>query len=187
MPKFLKEKELFFEELKLRYKVIKPEFQRKINRYDKIWDKAEMIAERVYNEVKTNKTLSQITREFVEEFYSYQGSILKSFRNLKTRTFEENFERAKELRIKERLKTFLKDFGEETFEFEYEYNGKIIKEDLELNFWIKRYLDHKISKNQLFDIIKEFKETNKDYLIEFYASSESSGAIQSEQERGNIY
>ena len=80
MARFEKEKELFFEEVKTRYKVIKPEFQKKLNRYDKVWEKAEKIAEQEYSKKMTNKTMSQIVRDFVDEFYSYQGSILKSQR-----------------------------------------------------------------------------------------------------------
>lgn len=181
MARFEKEKELFFEEVKTRYKTIKPEFQKKLNRYDKIWEKAERIAEQEYSKKMTNKTMSQIVRDFVDEFYSYQGSILKSFRNLKTRTFEENLARAKELRVKGRLKQFLNDFGNETFTFDYEFNGKSIQEELTLRKWIDRYLDHRITKEELWQIIDNFKESNDFYLKEFYGNSANSSATLQEK------
>ena len=173
MPRYEEEKQKLFQDLSSRYANPTKEYERKLSRYDKIWDRAELIADYFFSNSKTNKSTQEIVKDLVEEFYSYKGSILKSFRNLKTRTFGENVERAKQLRVKGRLKEFLKAHGTETFE----YNGKTKT----LEQWVKYYLDNKISTKELFDIIKWWQDTNPDYDANMYRKSDSSSAILSDK------
>ena len=169
MPKYLEEKEKFFEDITSRYKNPSKEYERKLNRYDKIWDRAELIADYFFSDVKTNKEKPEIIKDLVNEFYTYKGSILQSYRNLKTRTFGENVERAKQLRVKGRLKEFLKVHGNEIFE----YNGK----EKTIQGWVKYYLENKITTKELFGIIKSWQDTNPDYDASMYRKSDSSTAI----------
>ena len=120
-----------------RYKNPTRDYERKIQRFDTLYDRASRIAEYFFGkENQTNKTLEDIQADLMREFYSYKGSILKSFRNLKTRTFEQNVERAKQLRVKHRLKEFLRKWGTE----EFTYNG----ETKSIERWVKDFLDNKI-------------------------------------------
>lgn len=173
MARFLNEKNEMLENIISRYENPTREFQRKINKFDKIWDRAEMIADYFFSSSKTNKTINDIVKDLVDEFYSYKGSILKSYRNLKTRTFEENIERAKQLRVKGRLKDFLEKHGKETFE----YDGK----ERTLDGWVKQFLENKISSKTLFEIIKAWQDTNPDYDASMYRKSDSASSILSDK------
>lgn len=146
------------------------EYERKIQRFDDLYDRATRIAEYIYK-VKTNQTLEEIRADLMREFYSFKGSILKSFRNLKTRTFEENVERAKQLRVKHRLKDFLNKWGHD--EFTYDGDTHTIQN------WVKMYLDGKIDSEKLFEIIKAYQDLNPDYDPSVYKgrNHDSSQAI----------
>ena len=169
MAIYLDAKQKMFEKLEKKYLNPTKDYERKLNRFDKLWDRAELIADYLFSSSMTNKSTEEIVNDLIEEMFSYKGSILKSFRNLKTRTFGENVERAKQLRIKGRLKEFLKKHGNETFE----YDGK----EKTLNKWVEYFLDNKISTKELFDIIKSWQDKNPDYDAAMYRKSDSSTAI----------
>lgn len=161
-------KEELRKEIIERYKNPTRDYERKVKRFDNLYERASRIAEYFFKS-NTNKTLEEIQADLMREFYSYKGSILKSFRNLKTRTFEENVERAKQLRVKHRLKEFLNKWGIE----EFTYGG----ETKSLEKWVKDYLDGKISDTKLFEVIKAFQNVNPDYDNSQYRKSDSSQAI----------
>ena len=151
-----------------RYKNTTKEYERKLQRFDILYERASRIAEYLFGG-ETNKSKEQIQADLMREFYAYKGSILKSFRNLKTRTFEENVERAKQLRVKHRLKEFLNKWGTE----EFSYNG----ETKSIERWVKDFLENKISSEKLFEIIKAYQNQNPEYDVSQYRKSDSAQSI----------
>ena len=168
MPKFLKEHDEMFKELNERYVNPKKDYVKKLQRFDKIWEKAEILSDYFVSD-NVNKSTEEIVKDLVEEFYSYHGSILKSFRNLKSRSFEENVERALELRTKNRFKEFLKVHGEETFD----YNG----EERTLSKWMEQFLKRKITDTELYEIFREWQDSNPEYDASNYRKSDSAQSI----------
>ena len=155
MAKYKGNKNKLKEKFENKYVNIEPDFKRKLDRFDKKMLIAEKIADKYYGNSKTNKTFDQIVEDLLEEFYSYRGSILNSFREVKTRTFEENVKRAMQLRVKGRMYEFMEKNGSETFEF----NGQIKT----LEGWEKQFLLGRITQEQFNSIIKEWEDNNPQY------------------------
>ena len=169
MSKYLKTKKDIYRNLNEKYVNPDKEYARKLKNFNKIWDRAERIVEFTYEKQMTNKTTEQIIVDLVNEYYSYKGSVLKSFREIKSRSFEENVERAERLRAKGRLKDFLQKYGEDTFEF----NGKTKT----LNNWLNAFINGKITNEQLNQIIKDYENLNPEYDVSNYRKSDGSQAI----------
>lgn len=182
MARFEKEKQETYEYVKNKYKNIDVSYEKKLKRFNKMWDRAEEIARYFYFETSTNKNMGEIVSDLVSEFYERKnrGSILEVYRDVKSRSFEENVMRATKLRVKGRLKEFLDDFGEET----YEYNGK----ERTLNQWVNQYLKGNISSQELFNIIDFWKDGNEPYMLEFYRKNDIDADIIEQQKfSGNLY
>lgn len=177
MARFNK-KELF-EELNLKYRDNDIEYLKKLKRYDKVVKRAKVLVDLIYGNRKTNIPKVEIQKQFVEEYYNYHGSILKSFRNVKSRTIEENFERAKQLRTRDRFSKFLELFGDQN----YTYNG----ETKTLNEWMKEYLKGHISAKDFYWIAEWWQALHVDYMEEFYRKMDANADISSQKGSGNIY
>lgn len=169
MAKYTGDKNKLKEKFEKKYKNISPEYQKKINKFDRKIVTAEEIANKYYGKTKTNKSFDQIVEDLMDEYFSFKGSILNSFRELKTRTFEENVERAMQLRVKGRMYEFMKVNGEEM----YEYNGKLRT----LLGWEKQYLLGKIDNITFNKIIKGWQDNNPEYDNLSYKKHESRQAI----------
>ena len=182
MARFESAKKELYEELKTKYINPSEDYEKKLKRYNKIWERGEEIAKYFYFNTSTNKSMPEIVSGLVNEFYSFKGrgSILSSYRDLSSRSFEENIQRAIKLRVKGRLKEFLNDFGSEL----YTFNGKTKT----LNQWVNQYIKGNLDANVLFNIIELWKAGNTPYMEEFYRKSESADDI-IEQQRfsGNLY
>ena len=165
MAKYKGDKNKLKQKFVEKYTDIEPDFKRKLDKFDRKFLIAEKIASKYYGKTKTNKSFDQIVEDLMEEFYSFRGSILNSFREVKTRTFEENVKRAMQLRVKGRMYEFMKVNGSETFE----YNGKIRT----LEGWQKQYLLGKISQKEFNSIIKEWEDNNPDYDNASYSKQAS--------------
>ena len=148
-----------------RYINIEPDYKKKLNQFDRKLRTAEKVASFYYGTAKTNKTFNQIVEDLMEEFYSFKGSILRSFRELKTRSFEENVKRAMQLRVKGRMYEFMLANGQETFE----YNGVVRT----LESWEKQFLTGKITQQVFNSIIKEWEDKNPLYDNASYKKHES--------------
>ena len=177
MSKFDKKK--LFKELSERYKDKDEEYLKKLKKYDKVVDRAKVIVNLLYGKSATNTTKSEQIRMLVDEYYSYHGSILKSFRNYKTKTPEENFERAKQIRVKDRFKNFLDLFGEQT----YTFKGN----ERNLNEWMKEYLKGNITSKDLYFIYQWWQAINSDFMNEFYKNLEMNQIFSEQTKSGNIY
>ena len=169
MKKYTGDEDRLFQRFKERYKDISPEYQRKLNNFKKNLSKSEIVASVIYGTSRTNKSFNQIVEDLMDEHYSFAGSTLKSFRNVKTRTLEQNVERALQLRVKGRLSEFMKVHGEEF----YEYNG----ETRTLLGWQKQYLLGNIDNSELNKIIKGYQDNNPEYDATSYSKHASRQAI----------
>lgn len=177
MSKFNKKK--FFKELSSRYKNIDDEYLKKLKRYDKVVKRAEVVADLLTGNTNINKSKDELIRMLVDEYYSYQGSILQSFKNYKSKTVEQNFERAKELRVKDRFANFLSLFGEE----KYTKDGKTKT----LNEWMNEYLKGHISSKDLYFIFEWWQAINYEYMNEFYSSMTGADEIKMQAKSGNLF
>ena len=177
MERFNKKK--LFNELNSKYKENDVEYLKKLKRYDKVVKRAKVLVDLIYGDRKINVSKAEVTKQFVEEYYSYHGSILGSFRNYKSRTIEENFERAKQLRTRDRFKNFLELFGEQTFKFN--------DEEKTLNEWMKEYLKGHISSKDFYWIVQWWQGINVDYMNEFYRKLDANQIISEQMGSGNFY
>ena len=177
MAKFNKEK--LFEELNSKYKQNDVDYLNKLKRFDSVVKRAKTIVDLIYGDRKTNVSKTTIQKQLIEEYYQYQGSIIKSFRNVKTRTIDESFERAKQLRTKDRFEVFIKMFGEET----YHYNGK----EKTLKGWENQYMNGKISAQEFYLIIEAWKIINEDIMNEYYRAHDINQAITDAKGTGYLY
>ena len=123
------------EELRLKYtekyKNTESEYQRKLNRFDKIYERAEILAKYLYKENNV-KGRQEFLEEYLDEFFSYQRSVLKSFRNYKRYSEYENVQKALRSGFKARLYEFRKKHGEEIYEFDGKFRS--------LNTWLRLYV-----------------------------------------------
>ena len=177
MERFNKKK--LFQELSSRYKENDIEYLKKLKRYDKVVKRAKVLVDLLYGDRKMNVSKTEAMKNLVEEYYSYHGSIIGSFRNYKSRTIEENFERAKELRTRDRFKNFLDLFGGEKFEFK--------GEEKTLNEWMKEYLKGHITSKDFYWIVQLWQAVNVDYKNEFYRKLDANQIISEQMGSGNLY
>ena len=177
MAKFDKKK--LYEELSTRYNNPDENYQKKLKKYNRIVNRAKVLSNLIYDKKTSSSTKNDLLKMLIDEYYSYQGSILKSFRNLKSRSVEENFERAKQLRTKDRFSNFLELFGEQ----EYTYNNKTKT----LNEWMKEYLKGNISSKDLYFIYQWWQALNSDYMNEFYKQLETNRIYAEQMSSGNMY
>lgn len=177
MERFNKKK--LFEELSSRYKETDIEYIKKLKRYDKVVQRAKVIVDLIYGDRKMNVSKNEAIKTFVEEYYTYHGSIISSFRNYKSRSVEENFERAKQLRTRDRFKNFLDLFGEQKFTFN--------EEEKTLNEWMKEYLKGHISSKDFYWIVQWWQGINVDYMNEFYRKLDANAIISEQFSSGNLH
>lgn len=176
MPKYFKDKDELFKNLSEKYDTPNKQFKNKLNRYDAVWDRAELFADVLFKG-STNLTKGQIVQNLVKESYEYKSSIVSSFRNLKGKSLEQNVERAIRLSTVRRLEKFIKKYsftksGKETKRYKY----KIFGQKLTLEQWSKQYLQNKISTDQFLKIINFYQAEIPKYDARNYRKSDSSSA-----------
>lgn len=176
MPKYFKDKEELFKHFSEKYDTPNKSFKNKLNRYDAIWDRAELIADVIFKG-STNISKGQIVQNLVKESFEYKGSVVSSFRNLKGKTLEQNVERAIRLSTVRRLDEFIKKYsftksGKETKRYKY----KIFGQKLTLEQWSKQYLQNKISTDQFLKIIDFYQTKIPKYDAKNYRKSDNSDA-----------
>lgn len=160
MPKYSDIKEKLFKELKEKYVNPNDKFSEKLSKFEKIWEKAEKIVNSTYEKQNTNKEFSEIVKDYVKEFYSYNASILRYFRNYKDKSFSENLSKAEKMRTKHRLEEFMKIYKNE----KYEFNGK----NRSLQNWQSLYLKGEIDDKTFYEIIKGYQNQNPNYDVANY-------------------
>lgn len=166
-------KEQLFEKYKNKYKNTESEYQKKLNRFDKIYERAEILTRHLYKENNT-KGREDFMTEYLDEFFAYKRSVLKSFRNYKRYSEEENVEKAIRSGFKARLFEFRKKHGDEVYE--YTLNGKTYNRSLDT--WLRIYVsqEENITLEQMKDIVKYWQTKNPEYDAKQYRKSDSSVA-----------
>lgn len=167
-------KQKLFDKYKNKYKNTESEYQKKLNRFDKIYERAEILTRHLYRRNNT-KSREEFMTEYLDEFFAYKRSVLKSFRNYKKYTEKENVDKAIRSGFKARLFEFRKKHGDEVYE--YTLNGKTYNRSLDT--WLKIYVsqEEKITIDQMKDIVKYWQKKNPDYDPKSYRKSDSSDAI----------
>ena len=159
-----------------KYKNTNSEYAKKLARFEKIYDRAEIITKILYHE---NRDIGreEFKKELLDEFFSYKRSILKSFRNYKRYSEEENVQKALRSGFKARLFEFRKKHGTEV----YEYDGK----NRSLETWLKLFIsqEEKISIEKMKDIVKFWQTKNPDYDAKQYRKSDSSVATNNDRSK----
>lgn len=135
------------------YLVEKTGIKNRVEAFEKVWNDAKHLVKRRYSFGRndTNKSFNEITKMFVSEYVFYESSVLKNFENEEGKLLE-RFEKTEKKTYGDRTEALFEKYGDEIF------YGKQFRE------YLQDYLDGKISKEELNDIIQEFKDTNNAFL-----------------------
>lgn len=175
MPNINDVKNDLFKHYNEKYGSKSKQFVNKLNKFDDVWDRANLVADILFSG-NTNKSREKIVEDLVREYFDYKGSVLKSFRNISSRTLEENVERAIRLSTVRRLQEFIDKYSFDKkgnpykLKYKYSFDGK----KLSLNQWAKRYLQNKISTVKFLEIIQFYQTKIPKYDVKNYRKSDSS-------------
>ena len=142
--------------------------------FENMWGKSMKTARKLYNFGKNKefRNISKQARVFFQDDLFYGDRELtfnKALENVKASEMKEVFaDTEKEIYMK-RTKTFIENNGEN----EFEYNG----EEKTLEEWMEDYNSGEISKEEMNDIIKQYKEQNPDRSM-YYANTEENSDLQ---------
>lgn len=151
-------KRRIYEELKEHYTKIEKPYQRKLNKFDEIFELANKLA---FQRRQNPKEVAKLRNELIFEYYYYKGSFLKSYmkkdflNKFENYSIQRQFSEARKQAILERFTEFRKKYGSEKI--------TILKdgEEKEVSFrtLFTMYKQGKITKEYLYNRIKYFHDT----------------------------
>lgn len=159
------DKEYLYELVSKTYKKNTEDYDKKLRKFDKIFDTAERISVQARPNNLTG--ISSLIENLVLEYYQYKDSIVDKFdrvyvKNAKGErlkpSFKTTYERARKLATISRLKNFKEKYGNETILIQIPnlYEGK--EKEIRLGTLINKYKNGEITKNDLFKYIRIFKD-----------------------------
>lgn len=159
-------KKRIFNEVSKKYDFNLPSYERKLEKFDKIFNLAEEIA---FEKRNNPKTIAKLRENLIKEYYYYNDSLLSlyespeiKYKTINGKTYERTIKSRSILARKtatiNRLSNFLDIYGDEKIEFDIKKGFNQVKETMTWNEAIKLYQQGKISRTKLFERLEFFKK-----------------------------
>ena len=134
--------------------------------FEEIWTRGMKITRQVYGFMKKddrdylNKPFSDLVSSLIREYVLYPDSIIENFNKMEGHSPKDRFFNATSKVYEIRTSKFMNKYGSREFKF----NG----EKHSLNEWMQIYKSRGISREEMNEIIKQFKAHDDEFLSQTY-------------------